>query len=88
MPTFGNSECAFLAQLGCKLQDFFWELEEVEGFLQRTLGLYTYKFPKCSAASFMDFWSYICVFRNGDAVQQWKCFLQTCVNFLDTYNNK
>jgi len=23
----------------------------------------------------MDIWNYICVFRNGDAAQQWKWFL-------------
>jgi len=28
MPTFGNSECAFMAQLDCKSEVFFRELED------------------------------------------------------------
>ena len=42
MPRFGTPfRNVFAAQLHCKPEGFFW----------RALGLYTHKFPKCSAAS-------------------------------------
>lgn len=44
LPSAHFSKHAFLAQLCRKL----------EGFFQRVLGFYTHKFPKRSAASFMD----------------------------------
>ena len=83
-PSVHFSERAFAAQL----------CHKSEGFLQRVLGLYTNKFPKCYAA-LMDLPEchiclpelHLCIPEFCTKRLWWKWFPQMWINFFDTYNN-